>query len=105
MLEESDDPIRRQQVENWRIFRSPDPGPAGSVLYVSFMEPVLKGANYDMADILAEELPEDEAETLLSLLEGALSQSQSVLDLESLIQLGDELPPEPTETEETGEGP
>ena len=40
--------------------------------------------------ILAEELPEDEAETLLSLLEGALSQSQSVLDLESLIQLGDE---------------
>ena len=79
MLEESDDPIRRQQVENWRIFRSPDPGPAGSVLYVSFMEPVLKGANYDMADILAEELPEDEAETLLSLLEGALSQSQSVL--------------------------
>ena len=81
VLEESDDPIRRQQVENWRIFRSPDPGPAGSVLYVSFMEPVLKGANYDMADILAEELPEDEAETLLSLLEGALSQSQSVLDL------------------------
>lgn len=101
VLEESDDPIRRQQSGNWRIFRSPDPGPAGSVLYVSFMEPVLKGANYGMADILAEELPEDEAEELISLLEGALSQSQSVLDLESIINLADELPPEPTEPEET----
>ena len=68
VLEESGDPIRRQQSGNWRIFLSPDPGPAGSVLYVSFMEPVLKGANYDMADIMAEELPEDEAEELLALL-------------------------------------
>ena len=103
VLEESDDPIRRQQSGNWRIFLSPDPGPAGSVLYVSFMEPVLKGANCDMADIMAEELPEDEAAELLSLLEGALSQSQSVLNLESIIHLSDELPPEVTE--ETGEAP
>lgn len=103
VLEESGDPIRRQQSGNWRIFLSPDPGPAGSVLYVSFMEPVLKGANYDMADIMAEELPEDEAEELLALLEGALSQSQSVLNLESIIHLADELPPELTE--ETGEAP
>lgn len=101
VLEESDDPIRQQQSGNWRIFRSPDPGPAGSVLYVSFVEPVLRGANYDMADIMAEELPEDEAEKLLVLLEGALSQSQSVLNLESIINLADELPPEPTESEKT----
>ena len=101
VLEESDDPIRRQQSANWRIFRSPDPGPGGAALYVSFMEPVLRGANYSMADIMAEELPEDEAEELVSLLEGALSQSQSVLSLESIIHLADALPPEPTETEET----
>jgi hypothetical protein len=93
VLEESDDPIRQQQRGNWRIFRSPDPGPAGSVLYVSFMEPVLKSANYGLADILAEELQEDEAEELISLLEGAFSQSQSVLNLESIIYLSDELPP------------
>ena len=103
VLEESDDPIRQQQSGNWRIFRSPDPGSAGSVLYVSFMEPVLKGANYDMADIMAEELTEDEAEELIVLLEGALSQSQSVLSLESIINLADELPTEPTETEKTDE--
>ena len=71
------------------------------MLYVSFVEPVLRGANYDMADIMAEELPEDEAEKLLVLLEGALSQSQSVLNLESIINLADELPPEPTESEKT----
>ena len=62
VLEESDDPIRRQQGGDWRVFRSPDPGPAGAVMYVSFIEPVLKGANYNMADIMAEELPEDEAQ-------------------------------------------
>lgn len=104
VLEESDDPIRRQQSGNWRVFRSPDPGPAGSVLYVSFVEPVLKGANYGMANILAEELPEDEAEKLIALLEGALSQSQSVLNLESIIHLADELPPEPIESGETSAG-
>ena len=104
VLAESDDPIRRQQSGNWRLFRSPDPGPNGSVLYVSFVEPVLKGANYSIVDIMAEELPEDEAEELVALLEGALSQSQSTMDLESVINFSDELPPELTEeTEETEE--
>ena len=44
------------------MFKSSDPGPEGSVLYVGFMEPVLRGANYNIANIMAEELPEDEAQ-------------------------------------------
>ena len=92
-LEESDDPIRRQQAENWRIFKSPDPGPEGSVLYVGFMEPVLKGANYNIADIMLDELPEGEAEELIELLQSCLSEAQSTLNLEDVIDLGDELPP------------
>ena len=43
-LRQSENPIRRQQAENWVVYRSSDPGPDGAVFYVSFMEPVLKGA-------------------------------------------------------------
>ena len=57
VLEQSEDPIRRQQAEHWRVFHSSDPGPNGSILYVSFMEPVLKGADYSIAHILEDELP------------------------------------------------
>ena len=61
------------------------------MLYVGFMEPVLKGANYNIADILLDELPEDEAEELL---EQSLSEPQSTLNFEGIIDLADEVPPD-----------
>ncbi len=60
VLAASEDPIRRQQAGNWRMFKSSDPGPNGSVTYVGFIKPVLRGANYNIANIMAEEMPEDE---------------------------------------------
>ena len=92
VLESSEDIIRRQQAENWRVFSSPDPGPNGSVMYIGFMEPVLKGANYRIADILAEELPEEEAAELLATLEDSMAQPQRPLSLEMVLDL-ENLPP------------
>ncbi len=63
VLVASENPIRRQQAGNRRMFKSSDPGPNGSVMYVGFIKPVLRGANYNIANIMAEELPEDEAQS------------------------------------------
>ena len=43
---------------------APDPGPAGSVVYVFTMDPAVKGADYTVSTILAEAFPAD-AMTLL----------------------------------------
>src|SRR6266851_4267899 len=53
-LEKSSNPQRRQQAASWRVYKSPDAGPAGSVLYVYIVDPVVKGADYSVAMILAE---------------------------------------------------
>ena len=35
------------------------PGPGGTVLYINFLSPILKGADYTMAKILAEVFPQE----------------------------------------------
>ena len=87
VLEQSEDPIRRQQAEHWRIFRSPDPGPNGATLYVSFMKPVLRGADYNIGHILGDERPAPTATALIDTLRAALSQPQSTLNLDSILDL------------------
>lgn len=56
-LETSKDPLRNQQGWSWKIFKAAEPGPNGSVLYVFVMDPVVKGADYGVAKILAEAYP------------------------------------------------
>jgi hypothetical protein len=95
-LEQSDNPIRRQQAEHWQLFRSSDPGPNGAALYVSFMEPVLKGADYSIANILEQELPAERAQELVDSLTAALSQRQSILSLDTIIDMQAPVPDEPS---------
>ncbi len=98
VLAKSEDLIRNQQAENWRVFSSPDPGPNGSVMYIGFMEPVLKGANYNIANILAEELPEEEAAELLGKFKGSLAQPQDKLSLDMVFDF-ENLPPADSATD------
>jgi hypothetical protein len=56
-LTNSKDPVRNQQGWGWKIYKSVEPGPNGSVLYVFVMDPVVKGADYGVAKILAEAYP------------------------------------------------
>ena len=101
VLAASDDPIRQQQAGNWKMFKSSDPGPEGSVLYVGFMEPVLRGANYNIANIMAEELPEDEAQLFTERFQSTLAQLSSSLNLDEVHDLANmpELTTEDTENQ------
>ncbi len=50
----------KQQVTGWQIFKAPNgPAPAGSVAYVMFMNPVVKGAEYSFLGLLYKAFPND----------------------------------------------
>lgn len=80
-LQQSTDPVRRQQAAGWKIFKAVEAGPGNSVLYVFVMDPAVKGAEYGVAKILAEAFPA-EAQELYRLYIGAFSGGQTMLSLE-----------------------
>ena len=49
-LAKSDKPERKQQAAGWKVFKAAEAGPGGSVIYVSLMDPVVKGADYSVGD-------------------------------------------------------
>lgn len=53
---------RRQQGAGWRVFRQATPLGDGSVLYISFLEPVVANAEYDVPRLLAEAAPTEAAQ-------------------------------------------
>jgi hypothetical protein len=65
-------PIRLEQAAGWRLFRSKEQGPNGTVLYLSLIAPVVKGAEYSVAHLLQEAYPQ-EAPQLLPLYRDALA--------------------------------
>jgi hypothetical protein len=52
-LQKSDKPERKAQAAGWKIFKSPDPAGA-NVLYVFVIDPAVKGADYQISNILVE---------------------------------------------------
>ena len=60
-LAKSDKPERRQQASGWKIFKSTEPGPGGNVLYVAIIFACGKGADYTVAKILYESVPDRSA--------------------------------------------
>lgn len=87
-LAKSAKPERKQQAEGWRIFKAAEPGPNGSVIYVSFMEPVVKGADYSASAVLAEAFP-DQVRALYDVYAAAFGQpAQNILNLTLITNLG-----------------
>ena len=58
-LGQEHDPKRKQQAAAWRVFKSVEPGPGGSILYLSFFDPPVKDEEYSVSHILAEAFPEE----------------------------------------------
>jgi hypothetical protein len=56
VLDQSADPVRRQQAASWRVWRSTETG-HDSTVYMFFFDPVVSGADYDPVKILGEGLP------------------------------------------------
>ena len=82
-LEKSDKPERKQQAAGWRIFKVTEPGPAASVVYVFFIEPSVKGADYTVSTILAEGFPA-EAQALFRTYADTYAQGQNFVNLTPL---------------------
>jgi hypothetical protein len=56
-LNKSEKPERKQQAAGWKIFKSTQAGPQGSVVYIMRIDPVIKGAEYDISMIISEVFP------------------------------------------------
>jgi hypothetical protein len=65
-------PIRLAQAAGWKLFRSKEGGPSGTVLYLSLIAPVVKGAEYSVPQVLKEAYPQ-EAPQLLPLYRDAMA--------------------------------
>lgn len=78
---------RKEQAASWKIFKS-DPAPAsGPVIYVSMVDPVVKGVDYDLVNILAEGFPA-EAQALYNQYVGALAQGTNIVNLVTVQKMG-----------------
>jgi hypothetical protein len=58
-LANSDKPERKQQAAGWKLYKASEAGPNGTVLYINFLSPALKGSDYTISKILAEVFPQE----------------------------------------------
>jgi hypothetical protein len=86
-LQKSEKPERKQQAAGWKIFKSPDPAGANT-LYVFIIDPTVKGADYSVANILAEAFPPEQVNELYKQYAGAYAQGQNIVNLNMLLELG-----------------
>ena len=58
-LSASQDPIRKQQLTGWKLYKASEATPSGDVVYVLVADPAVKGAEYDPIMLLVESLGKD----------------------------------------------
>ena len=86
-LQKSDKPERKQQAASWKVFKSPDPAAGGNVLYVFMIDPSVKGADYNVVQLLVEGFANAEVQTLYTQYAGALA-GQNIVNLLLVTDLG-----------------
>jgi hypothetical protein len=87
-LMKSEKPERKQQAAGWKIFKSPDPAGTNMVLYVFVINPALKGADYQVSNIIAEAFPPAEANDILKKYAEAFAQGMNIVNLNLIQDLG-----------------
>ena len=86
-LQQSSDPIRKQQANGWKVFKALEPGANNTVLYVFWISPAVKGADYTISKILFETFPE-EVEDLYKKFSESYSGGQTLVNLELISDFG-----------------
>jgi hypothetical protein len=56
-LAKSDKPERKQQAAGWLVFKGNEPAQGGNIVYIMRIDPIVKGAEYDLMRIIAEVFP------------------------------------------------
>ena len=80
-LSKSEKPERKQQAAGWKFFKAAEAGPNGSVIYVSIMQPAVKGADYSVTTVLSELFPTEIQALYKTYSEAFGSPSQNILNL------------------------
>jgi hypothetical protein len=81
-LAKSDKPERKEQAAGWRVLKAADPAVAGAnVLYVYFVYPSSKTADYQVSNIIAEAFPPAEANEILKKYAEAYAQGMNIVNL------------------------
>jgi 23S rRNA G2069 N7-methylase RlmK/C1962 C5-methylase RlmI len=86
-LQKSDKPERRQQAATWRLFKAEEPGANGTILYVFWINPAVKGADYTVSTVLAEAFPQ-QVQDLFKQYVDAYAQGQNVVSLRLVSSFG-----------------
>jgi hypothetical protein len=87
-LMKSEKPERKQQAAGWKVFKSADPAGA-NVLYVYIIDPSVKGADYQVSNIITEAFGTGpEVNELLKKYGEAYAQGMNILNLITLQNLG-----------------
>jgi hypothetical protein len=82
-LQSSSDPVRKQQAAGWKVFKAREPGANNTVLYVFWLNPAVKGADYTISKILYEAFP-NEVQDLYKKFSEAYGGGQTLVNLELL---------------------
>lgn len=88
----SEDPVRRQQAEGWKVFKAVEPGPNGTALYVFLIDPAVKGSDYAFWKTMYDVFPA-EVQELYRLYTAATAAGQALLNLQ-LVQSFATQPPQ-----------
>ena len=86
-LNKSDKPERKAQAAGWKIFKAAEPGAGGSVLYVMFVDPSVKDADYTVSTILAEGFP-TEVNAIFKMYADSFASGQNFVNLTTVLKLG-----------------
>src|SRR3974390_1282144 len=70
-LAKSDKPDRKQEAAGWKVFKATEPGPGGAVIYAFVLDPVAKGGDYSVGNILVEGFGAEEGRKLYDTYSGA----------------------------------
>jgi len=63
-LAKSEKAERKAMAAGWKVFKATEPGPNGAVIYVFIMDPIAKGQEYSVGNLLVETLGSEEGQKL-----------------------------------------
>ena len=91
VMAESENPERVQQASGWKVYKAIEPGPNNNILYVWFIDPTVPEADYSVAQILNEEVP-NEVQGLYETFNGSFGLGQMPINLELVVDFGEVTP-------------
>ncbi len=82
-LRKSKKPERRKQAATWKVFKSPDLA-NGNALYVFITDPPIKGADYQIVNLIKEAFPPAQAKELVDTYVSCYAQVMNIINLDLL---------------------